>query len=315
MMRPLQPGDHLDQYLVVDQIARTAMATTFKGHDTRAGLPVCLKVPHIERESDIVFFERFQRERDIALRLDHPHVVRALQPEAQSRQYLVTEYVDGCSLRALIDRGSLSRASALDIAGQLAEALVYLHAKGIVHRDLKPENLLVTRDGQVKLIDFGIALDRAARRMTWGRLSNTFGTPDYMAPEQVAGHRGDERTDVYGVGLILYEMLTGRLPFAGDARTVLHAKRTEDPLPPAYHCPELDPAVNAIVCRAIQRFPRARPHTMQSLLDQLRRPESVLALEDAEDAPQGPGRPWLLRIVTVAAVLTLSLLTWVSGSR
>jgi serine/threonine-protein kinase len=294
-MRVLEPGDHLDQYLIVDVIARTAMATTFKGHDTRAGIAVCLKVPHIEREADIVFFQRFEREREIALRLDHPHVVRGLRPEAQSRLYLVTEYVDGSSLRALIDGGSLSPAMSLDIAGQLAEALVYLHAHGVVHRDLKPENVLITKEGQVKLIDFGIALDRSARRMTWRSLSGLVGTPDYMAPEQVAGRRGDERTDVHGVGLILHEMLTGVLP---DARRAARAV--------------LDPAVSAVISRAIERDPRARPRTMQALLDLIRRPESI----DASDDPRPlPARHWMLRTVTLAAVVTLSLLVWLSGSR
>jgi serine/threonine-protein kinase len=311
-MRALEPGDHLDQYLIVDVIARTAMATTFKGHDTHAGVAVCLKVPRIECESDIVCFQRFEREREIALRLDHPRIVRGFRPDTQSRQYLVTEYVDGSSLRALIDGWSLSPGSALDIAGQLAEALVHLHAHGVVHRDLKPENVMITRDGQVKLIDFGIALDRSARRVTWRRLSNLFGTPDYMAPEQVAGHRGDERTDVYGVGLILYEMLTGCLPYTGDARAVLRAKRTEEPLPPTYHRPEIDPAIDAVICRAIQRDPRARPRTMQALLDQLRQPEAVVA---QDEEPSAPPRPWLMRTVTLAAVLTLSVLVWLSGSR
>jgi serine/threonine-protein kinase len=246
------------------------------------------------------------------LRLDHPGVVRGLRPETQSRQYLVTEYLDGSTLRGLIDGGGLSIESTLDIATQLAEALVHLHGNGVVHRDLKPENVMVTRDGRAKLIDFGIALDRSARRMTWRRLSDLVGTPDYMAPEQVAGQRGDERTDVYGVGLILYEMLTGRLPYAGDARAVMRAKRTEEPPPPVVHKPEIDPAVNAIVCGAIQRDPRARPRTMQLLLDQLRTPGSAAAPDD-----QGllPVRPWLMRTVTVAALLTLSALVFLSGSR
>jgi len=172
---------------------------------------------------------------------------------------------------------------------------------------------MVRRDGQVKLLDFGIALDRSARRVTWRRLSDLFGTPDYMAPEQVSGQRGDERTDVYGVGLTLYEMLTGRLPYAGDARAVMRAKRAEDPLPPSYHRPELNPALNAIVCLAIQRDPRARTRTMQALLDQLRQPESAVTALD--DPPVSPAKPWLIRTVTVAAVVTLTALVWLSGSR
>jgi serine/threonine-protein kinase len=202
-MRELREGDHLDQYLLTDVLARTASATTFKGHDTEVGAPVCVKVPHIEYESDVVFHERFTREVALGLRLDHPYIARGRKPIAASRLYLVTEYVEGKSLRALMQSGPLPEAVAVDLACQILEALEYLHAHRVVHRDLKPENVLVTAAGQVKLIDFGIALDRSARRLTWTKLSRTFGTPDYMAPEQVAGKRGDERSDIYATGVIL----------------------------------------------------------------------------------------------------------------
>jgi len=195
-MRELTVGDHLDQYLVMDVLARTATATTFKGHDTEAGAPVCLKVPHLEYESDIVFYRRFEREESIGRRLEHRNIVRALEPRTKSRVYLVTEFIGGTSLRSLIETGPLPTAQALEIACQLCEALVYLHAQGIAHRDLKPENVIVTAGGVVKLLDFGIALDRAARRLTWTRPSRAMGTPDYLAPEQVGGRRGDERSDV-----------------------------------------------------------------------------------------------------------------------
>jgi serine/threonine-protein kinase len=272
-MRELTVGDHLDQYLLMDVLARTATAITFKGHDTEAGALVCLKVPHLEYESDIVFYRRFEREESIGRRLEHRNIVRALGPRTKSRMYLVTEYVVGTSLRALIDRGPLPTAQALDIARQLCEALVYLHAQGIAHRDLKPENVIVDAGGVVKLLDFGIALDRAARRLTWTRLS-TLGTPDYLAPEQIGGRRGNERSDIYAAGLILYEMLTGRLPFSGDsANAVMRAKTSEEPRPPTYFVPHLDPTLSAIICQAIARSARDRTRSAAKLLDRLRRPQ------------------------------------------
>ena len=129
----------------------------------------------------------------------------------------------------------------------------------MVHRDIKPENILVTADGQVKIIDFGIALFQAERRLTWAGLSSTVGTPDYMAPEQIRGRRGDARTDVYAVGMLLYELLTAHLPYdSPNARALLRAKTSEEPRPPSYCVPGFDPHLEAIILRAIERDPRNR---------------------------------------------------------
>jgi serine/threonine-protein kinase len=312
-MRDLAVGDHLDQYLLTDVLARTAMATTFKGHDTRAGTPVCLKVPHLEFESDLVFHERFQREERIGQRLEHRNVVRAFEPESKSRMYLVTEFVTGGSLRAMIDSGPLPAERALAIAGQIVEALIYLHAQGIVHRDLKPENVLVSPTGEVKLIDFGIALDRGARRLTWTKLSATVGTPDYMAPEQIAGRRGDERTDVYAAGLILYEMLTRELPFSGaDARAVMRAKATEEPTPPTYHLPHLDPTLSATICKAIERNPRNRFQSAGALLSALGAREPAAEIEPALSAGRVRGRARVANLVAALVLAGLGSLVWLS---
>jgi serine/threonine-protein kinase len=185
------------------------------------------------------------------------------------------EFVEGKSLRTLLG-APLPAAQAIAIAVQLCDALEYLHQQGVVHRDLKPENVLVLADGCVKILDFGIALFAAERRLTWTGFSHAVGTPDYMAPEQIRGRRGDPRTDVYAVGTILYEMLTGHLPYeSANPRALLRAKTAEEPRPPSYYVPDFDPSLEAILLKALERDPRHRYLSAGQLLGDLRNPSAV----------------------------------------
>ncbi len=277
-MRELLVGDHLDQYEITELLARSGMASVYQATDTESGARVALKVPHLQYESDIVFHERFRREEALGLRLDHPSIIKFLRPREKSRVYIAMELVDGTSLRALLQaQRSLPAPQALDVARKVCEALVYLHGQRVVHRDLKPENVLVLPDGGVKLLDLGIALDESARRLTWFGLSATVGTPDYMAPEQVGGRRGDCRTDVYALGTMLYEMLTGHLPYASaSAAGMLRAKAREPPDPPSRHVSDLDPRLEEIVLHALERSPRDRYATAAEMLADLEDPSRVV---------------------------------------
>jgi len=312
-MREVNVGERLDQYQLVDVLARSGMASLFKGTDTESWAMVALKVPHMQFESDVVFFERFKREEEIGQKLDHPNLVKVLTPKQKSRMYLAMEFVEGQSLRARMSRGGkpapLPVPEALEIARQVADALAYLHGKRIVHRDLKPENILITADWRVKILDFGIAMDEAARRLTWFGLSPPVGTPDYMAPEQVRGKRGDVRTDVYALGTMLYEMITGGLPHdAGNAHAMMRAKLSQAPRLPRELLPSLDPKVEEIIMHAIEREPRERYATAKDMLDELRNPEAVVIRDrSASQKSHLLDRLYIPRRILGPAVLVLVL--------
>ena len=212
---PFQRGHVLDgRFLITEVLSRSGMGTIFKAEDTQNGnQPVAVKVPHLEYESDPNFFSRFQREERIGLELNHPFILKFIPVKDKSRPYIVTEYLKGCTLEHLLKAmRPLPEKDALKLASLICEALQHMHDHGVIHRDLKPQNVMICCDGTIRIMDFGIARDTVSRRITRVGNSNSMGTPDYMAPEQVTGKRADKRTDIYNLGGLLYEMLTGVLP-------------------------------------------------------------------------------------------------------
>jgi serine/threonine-protein kinase len=319
-MRDPGVGDTLDGYQLEALLARGGMATVFRAVDPVSGAPVALKVPHIQYECDVVFYERFRREEEAARHLDHPNVVKALPPRGEkSRMYMVLEYVDGVPLSTLLHEGRpLPTEQAIDIARQTCDALAYLHAQGVVHRDIKPGNILLTPGGQVKILDFGIAHVEAARRLTISGLSVSFGTPDYMAPEQMRGRVGDGRSDIYALGTMLYKMLTGHLPFtAADWEKLLRAKRLDDPTPPSAWVPGIAPSLEAIVMRAIAPAPADRYATAIDLLADLRDPFAVSPRPVTGAAPRRrlDPRPLAAVAAVLAALSGIGGIAWLSHKR
>lgn len=279
----LEPGTQLDFYRIDTPVARSGMATIYRATDTRDGRTVALKIPHPDMEADPIFFDRFKREAAIGERLNYPNVMRVFNSEKRSRVYMVMEWCDGRLLRKILDEGRISQERAIRIATEALKALDYIHANGVVHRDLKPENIMVDDHDHIKLIDFGIAGDTASRRLTYANFTATLGTPDYIAPEQVKGKRGDGRTDIYSMGVILYEMLTGKLPFSGPTPlAAMNDRLLNHPLPPQVADPSVSPQFQEILYRALERDAKNRYATAHEFLTDLEHPEAV----GVEDRPE-----------------------------
>ena len=284
MIRPVEPGEQLDHYHIESLVARGGMACIFRGTDVRTGRIVAVKVPNPEMECDVLFFDRFRREAAIGRKLDHPGVVKVLKDDDPSRIYMAMEWVEGTTLRKILDdRRKIPEERAIKIAVGVCEALEYIHAHGVIHRDLKPDNILVDEQDGIKLIDFGIAGDAAARRLTFAKLTKAMGTPDYVAPEQVKGKRGDARSDIYALGIMLYEMVTGEVPFGGsNALTAINLRLAKDPEPPRDINAEISPQLQEIIYRALERDPTNRYPTAREFAHDLLHPEQVGVEERAE---------------------------------
>ncbi|HEY1902205.1 MAG TPA: serine/threonine-protein kinase [Terracidiphilus sp.] len=304
-MTTLEAGDTLDHYRLDATVARGGMATLFKATDLTDGRQVAIKVPHAEMEVDAVLVERFRREQEIGQELDHPGVVKTYDGEQRSRLYMVIEWVDGLLLRSILNeerRLPIERATNLLL--QILDALDTMHKHGVVHRDLKPENIMVDSDDRIKLIDFGIAMKEDARRITFVDMSPTLGTPDYISPEQVKGQRGDQRSDIYSLGVMFYEMLAGEPPFRGpNPLAVMNERVLYDAEPVRKRRPEISAELNEVVKRAMEREPRHRYQTASEMAWELEHQEQV-GVDDGERRPivAGVRLPGARRLLLYAAL-------------
>jgi len=259
-MTSLRTGEKLDHYIIENAVARSGMASIFRATDERTGKTVAIKVPHPEIEADPVFYDRFRREQEIGEKLDHPGVMKVFPADDHSQFYMAMEWVDGRLLRQIMnEQRKFPQERAVKLALQIAAALDYIHSHGVVHRDLKPENIMVDANDQIKLIDFGIAANVGSRRLTFANFSQTMGTPDYISPEQVKGKRGDARSDIYALGVMLYELLTGKVPFTGpNAFVIMNDRLLNNPVPPRELDPAISPQLQEIIYRAMEREPAKR---------------------------------------------------------
>lgn len=298
-----QLDDELPGYTVRRVLGQGGMGAVYLAHHTTLDRDVAVKLLPAELAGEEGFVRRFEREARSMARLDHPHIVKVhdFGRTSTGLPYLVMEYVDGCDLQRLIQQGQLSVAQALQLVTQVCDALSYAHAAGIVHRDIKPSNVLIDRAGCIKIADFGLARPVGAGRNGMSRAltqsGEVMGTLEYMAPEQLMGKEADHRADIYALGVMLYELLTGDVP-RGAWR------------PPSGVKP-MDERLDAVVQRALQPKPEDR---YQQAAEVKRDVTGVLEARGHPPAPAHGGRLWLLAGLGLLVVAGVAVVGWQLGA-
>ncbi len=317
---PLSPGTRLAQYEIAQKVGAGGMGEVYLAWDTRLNRKVALKMLRSELDFEAQGLERFEREAQTASGLNHPNILTIYEfGQVQERHFIATEFVEGVTLRQRLNDGKLETSEVVDIALQLSHALLAAHATGIVHRDLKPENIMVRGDGVVKVLDFGIAKLSSAvpakpTRGGEGRVADTrpgsvLGTVKYMSPEQARGTPVDARSDIFSLGAVMYEMVTGRTPFEGETDSDLIAEILKgDPRPLIESAPGTPAALEFIISKALRKNREDRYQRIEDLLVDLKNLKASLEfranlLDEAVPLPRGRGLMLWAILLSVAIVI------------
>jgi serine/threonine protein kinase len=321
-MDTIQPGQMLGPYRIINQIGRGGMATVYKAYQSSVDRYVAVKVLPSQLAESREFATRFQQEARIIAKLEHPHILPVFDyGETDGVAYFVMRYLDAGTLKDRMEAGRPLPLEEIDkLFTQLAEALSYAHGRGIVHRDLKPANALIDSHGNVFLTDFGIAklLESASPRLT--QTDAIMGTPAYISPEQAQGQPVDQRSDIYSLGIILYEMVTGSVPFVAETPLAVLFKHISDPLPPpSVVKPDIRPAIEKVILKALAKDPRDRFATAAEFVaaweralatvDQVAESETVPPARTATGAQTQPKPVPATKTATRAGLPTV----WIAG--
>lgn len=295
-------GRRLGRFELVRRIGAGATSQVYLATDCELGREVALKLlsPHFQQAEQA---ERFRREAIAASALNHPNIVTIYDiGEDGGRTFLATEYIEGESLKQRLTRGPMEPAEAIAIAGDLASALSAAHARGILHRDISPNNIMIRRDGMVKLLDFGLARIESYPSSGHTLEGTLLGTPSHMSPEQARGLRVDERSDLWGLGVVLHEMLTGETAFTGDTLPdILVAVLERQPCRPSERNPAVSPALDRLVGRLLSKQPDGRPISAAEVQEELQR---------LADAPAQPGRSRLTAVIAIVMAAAGGFAWW-----
>src|SRR3954470_22324978 len=297
--RPPQPGDLIaDRYELEELVGTSGMSSVFRAHDRQLERRVALKVLHEHYAADPEYLERFRREARAVARLSHPNIVTVIdRGDDDGRQFIVFEYVEGENLKELVLRsGRLPVRRALELALDTADGLAFAHDHGLVHRDVKPQNVLLSREGEVKVTDFGIArslhVDHGVTQT-----GTVLGTGEYLAPEQASGKPVSAATDVYSLGVVLWELLAGDVPFVGENFVAVALRHVNEP-PPSLRerRPDVTPRLEAAAARALAKDRGRRFPSMAAFAKELR---ACLAEVEGE-VPPAPDDLELTRVTPPA---------------
>ena len=275
------------RYQVLQELGRGGMGIVFQAHDKQLNDQVAIKIlsPLLSNDADAL--DRMKREVSAARRITHPNVIRIHDiAESKGLHYVSMEYFHGTSLKEYIKRsGSLSLMQAYNIASQICDGLEEAHKQGVIHRDLKSQNIIINPSGHLKIIDFGLAHTAHLQGMTATGL--IMGTPEYMAPEQVAGKRVDERADIYSLGIILYELFTGKVPFSGDSAIAVGFMQMKDPPQPPHEInPQIPAEIETVILKCLEKEPNARFGSVVQLKAALQNAIHAPAVDVSTSRPQ-----------------------------
>ena len=304
------------RYELHELVGSGGMSNVFRAHDRLLERSVAIKVLHEQFSSDDDYVERFRREARSVAQLAHPNIVTVIdRGEEDGRQYIVFEYVEGENLKGLIAGGALPVDQALHYGLQIAGALDFAHKRGLVHRDVKPQNVLLTEEGEPKVTDFGIARSVDVHGMT--QTGTVLGTSDYIAPEQARGEKVNQQTDIYSLGIVLYELLTGEVPYSGDNFVAVAMQHLHHPIPSVLdRRGDVPVRLDLALQRAMAKDPADRFESMEQLIEELERCYGELGSDDEATRIVRPSRrprakrprrrlpvvPFLLLLLAAAAV-------------